>query len=151
MLRKNVYSTDDFTAGREFQPRQVSPIASAIPASRGSKPPLVWPQAPLLARCSIRFRRIPVSTQSSFAFLQAGSGRRACPCSECARRASVRDNFCRGDVGMAFPARSAIVRGVTQQAERVSLPILQRCGTPHCGSIAGQCLAIATVHAVHID
>jgi hypothetical protein len=40
---------------------------------------------------------------------------------------------------------------VTQQAARVSLPILQRCGPPHCGSIAGECLAIATMHAVHID
>ena len=30
-----------FRAGREFQPRQVSPTASAIPASRDSKPPLV--------------------------------------------------------------------------------------------------------------
>ena len=40
MLRKNVYSTGGFTAGREFQPRQVSPTASAIPASRDSKLPL---------------------------------------------------------------------------------------------------------------
>jgi hypothetical protein len=45
----NVYSTGGFTADREFQPRQVSPTASAIPASRDSKPPLVWPRAPLLA------------------------------------------------------------------------------------------------------
>ena len=49
MLRTNLYSTGGFKAGRGFQPRQVSPTASAIPASRDSKPPLVWPRAPLLA------------------------------------------------------------------------------------------------------
>jgi hypothetical protein len=48
MFRKNIYSTRRFMSGLESQPRQVSPIASAIPANRGSKPPLVWLRAPLL-------------------------------------------------------------------------------------------------------
>jgi hypothetical protein len=42
MLRKNIYSAGVFIAGREVQSRQVSPTASAIPASQGCKPPL-WP------------------------------------------------------------------------------------------------------------
>ena len=42
------FPCNGFMAGRESQPRQVSPIALAIPANRGSKPPLVWLRAPLL-------------------------------------------------------------------------------------------------------
>jgi len=77
----------------ESRPPRVAQAARASLASRDSRPRAEWLRVCLLARRSARFRRIPASRISSSASRRASSGRRTCPCAECARIAPARDTL----------------------------------------------------------